>query len=1118
MKTSMRYLAVIFAVAMMLCALTVSANTFEDVKSDTPHAKAIESLTSLGIIHGYEDNTFKPTLPVRRDEMAKLVYTTFTTSTDAGDGVVTFPDVPSNNWAKGYISWCAGKSIVGGYEDGTFKPEGNVTYDEALKMVCAMLGYTDFNSEIWPIDVRLKALIDLNLGEDLADVAGDAALTRAQVAQLFHNALDEQMYTPAPEETKVGNLTVVAPAATPQTLAADIWGYTEVSARIVGTENYYIDAYYKVKEGAALTTQSPQTLESKNDNKEEKFPAVAVTGVDKITFAKSGKDNEIVVAYLDENDQFVADKVDIDDGDPATYKYVPKTLTISLDEVKLESYTGKTDDLIARDLKLFINKEGEYFSSTLQGRIVDGIVGAYGVVASVPTSDLAYTHGGNPNNTKYATSSFKIDGVEYVGENFAKVRNLTFLPGGRVLSTPTYGGAHETNKFYVDDNMNLINRFYYEGIVTDAGALTDPETGLIKNTALYDYKYNFPSVLQRSTTYVSTRKGIDSDGDGYYDYVTIAFSKAYIVTSATKSTIKLQPLTDETCEMVYSGDKFHSELDRPKEGDVIIGYVISDDFYHETTTKTVTGFATKVASNGSSVTLYGQGTLSAATNLHNGRVGGSNVSTGRNALSAIVNKINATSNFVGFDSEKGDYNYVTYYLYNGNYVYATIATESEKKAAMGGQNKAILQFVDKPTELQINEKTKKYEVFYPAYLLINGKEELVNLKPTAAINGTEAETVAQNGSMYRAYVKDGIVMYPNVLVEFVVDSDGYYSLTTRDGTSDSDVTEDGVVTGKVIAANKIVGEGDDAEVKSRGLKLVIDEETGVMSIFEGDKEIATRITTNASSIIYYPYTDEDKTGAHEYIDFCLGEDVPAAFDPVDITGDTYLAYDNEAGLWVIETTMLALDGFEGVTKEEGYDNYKKDARVHLIALANSDAEYDAEAEAVCASYVFKNIYEGTDVITLNKEIKYADATKATLEGIYAWDSEEKDYVLIKEDFDSYSVETINSVISSLDLVYTDDKADGYKLQEGTKIIAITNRPNADNEEFTFEEISIGDVEDVLETIEVYNEYYNSGADYTMTARIGTYVDENRKTQLAYIIIDWVEYNAELDAYTFAGIK
>ena len=219
MKTSMRYLAVIFAVALLAVSLlVVSADSFTDVTGQTAHYKAIDTLTSYGIIHGYEDNTFRPDLPVKRSEMAKLVYVTATTSVDAGEGVVTFPDVAQNNWAKGYISWCAAKSIVGGYEDGTFKPEESVTYDEALKMLCAMLGYTDFKSDLWPTDVRIKALIDLNLGEALDGVAGDAVLTRGQVAQLFANSLDEQMYI-EPVETKHGK--PILPNDKPLTLGGD---------------------------------------------------------------------------------------------------------------------------------------------------------------------------------------------------------------------------------------------------------------------------------------------------------------------------------------------------------------------------------------------------------------------------------------------------------------------------------------------------------------------------------------------------------------------------------------------------------------------------------------------------------------------------------------------------------------------------------------------------------------------------------------------------------------------------------------------------------------------------------------------------------------------------------
>ncbi|MBQ7896933.1 MAG: S-layer homology domain-containing protein [Clostridia bacterium] len=1095
MKTSMRYLAVIFAVAMMLCALTVSANTFEDVKNDTPHAKAIESLTSLGIIHGYEDNTFKPTLPVRRDEMAKLVYTTFTNSTDAGEGVTTFPDVPANSWAKGYISWCAGKDIVGGYEDGTFKPEGNVTYDEALKMVCAMLGYTDFNPEIWPIDVRLKALIDLNLGEGLEDVAGDAAITRAQVAQLFHNSLDEQMYTPAPEETKVGNLTVVAPAQAPTTLAADVWGYTELEVQIVATENYAIEAAYKVKEGAAVRNDIPPF-----NTYNQYSSAVSINDIDYLAFTKTSKEDTIVVCYIDENGQFVADKV-VDEGE-GTYEYVPKTITLDLEEINLTSYEGKTDELIARNISLFIDKEGNYFSSTLKGNISEGFSATYGAIAGISETDVSYT--GDPIKQlshRYSTHGLTLNGVDHHYENFYKIRNLVFLPEGKVLSIPTYAGAHSVTTFYVDKDMNLINRVFYHGAVGDA---------VENNTPTGDYRYNFPAALILNSSYVNTRKAIDSDGDGYYDYVTIAYSKPYKVVSTTKSSIKLQSLTDTTYEVTYAGETFHSELDRPKEGDIIVGHLVGDDFYHESTAKTITGFATKYSAgdSSSSVNIYGYGSYSTNTNLHAKRY----TYPGNTILKSVINSINTNSSFIGYDIDKGDYNYVTYYLYNDTIIYATVATEAEKKAAMGGQNKAILQFVDKPTELQINEKTKRYEVFYPAYLLINGKEELVNLKPTAAINGTEAETVAQNGSMYRAYVKDGVVMYPNILVEFVIDTDGYYSLTTSDGV-DKDIEEEGVVTGKVIGKN--------------GYYLTINPDTKVMSIIDAgadkdddsdDTVILTKVTVDESSVLYYTYTTPKTTGAHEHIGFYYGNEVPAEFGKIELTGDTFLAYDKEEKLWVIETTMLALDGFEGVAVIPDAGNYMKDARLHLLALTGTEAEYDSEKKETYATYNFKNIYEGADVSTVNKELEYKYATKAEINKMYAWDAETEDYVLLDADFDAYSEEKIDYVMKDLSLVFTDANADGYKVNEDTKVLAVKNIPNEDNEEFILEEITVDDIDTLLTVIDEYNEYYNDGADYTMTARIGTYVDENRKTQLAYIIIDWVEYNAELEAYTFAGIK
>ena len=49
-----------------------------------------------------------------------------------------FPDVASTYWAHQYISELSDQGVINGYEDGTFRPNGTVTYAEFLKlMVCS---------------------------------------------------------------------------------------------------------------------------------------------------------------------------------------------------------------------------------------------------------------------------------------------------------------------------------------------------------------------------------------------------------------------------------------------------------------------------------------------------------------------------------------------------------------------------------------------------------------------------------------------------------------------------------------------------------------------------------------------------------------------------------------------------------------------------------------------------------------------------------------------------------------------------------------------------------------------------------------------------------------------
>ena len=56
---------------------------------------------------------------------------------------VKFSDVPDGYWAKDAIYLVADAGIVGGYADGSFKPENNITREQFAKVVANFMGYTE---------------------------------------------------------------------------------------------------------------------------------------------------------------------------------------------------------------------------------------------------------------------------------------------------------------------------------------------------------------------------------------------------------------------------------------------------------------------------------------------------------------------------------------------------------------------------------------------------------------------------------------------------------------------------------------------------------------------------------------------------------------------------------------------------------------------------------------------------------------------------------------------------------------------------------------------------------------------------------------------------------------
>lgn len=107
------------------------SNSYSDVKAGDWFNNAVSTLSNAGIIAGYEDGSFRPNGYITRAEFATIAARFFDVTYNGKD---LFPDI-SGHWAKDYINQAANKGFVNGYEDGTFKPDRNITRAEAVTLV-----------------------------------------------------------------------------------------------------------------------------------------------------------------------------------------------------------------------------------------------------------------------------------------------------------------------------------------------------------------------------------------------------------------------------------------------------------------------------------------------------------------------------------------------------------------------------------------------------------------------------------------------------------------------------------------------------------------------------------------------------------------------------------------------------------------------------------------------------------------------------------------------------------------------------------------------------------------------------------------------------------------------
>ena len=446
-----KFLSLVLALVMTMSLVTVSAGA-KDFADDSKinYDEAVAVMSTLGVVGGYPDGSFKPSATLTRGAAAKIICNVILGTTTANALVAKtapYKDVPANHTFAGYIAYCQKEGIISGYADGTFRPANTLTGYAFMKMLLGALGldaeiegYTGPN---WSISVAKRALSDnVDLANGLkGDFNGVKAVTREEACLYAFNMIKAGKFSYDTSSTiVVGNVTVKTNTKAEQ---KEVKGDTLEGA-------YFQDTFSKLKANTDKEDDlNRPATQWRYDGKEIGTYAKEADAV--YTAKVKSKD---LYADLDLSKDFGAGKIAYYvDGEDATAPYAitkngtDKNEKFGGNGVTLEAYTkkdkaGEVESIVLVAINTWYGEIDDVTTNSAKDRIVK--IGSLEYVTSEFAEDDSVIYTKDADGTK-------ADAIQTMSAVEKKTGELTKIAGDDY----TIGGT----KYTLNDNCDNLKDY-----------------------------------------------------------------------------------------------------------------------------------------------------------------------------------------------------------------------------------------------------------------------------------------------------------------------------------------------------------------------------------------------------------------------------------------------------------------------------------------------------------------------------------------------------------------------------------------------------------------------------------------------------------------------------------